>query len=387
MKALFRLVLAFGLLLAPAVGCAQATRPGPGSELGSGPHATFRILDVGQGDSILIQSPEGGTVLVDAGTDRTVVTRLRESGVSKLDMVVVTHHHSDHYGGMGEVIKAYKPRYYLASNAAHNTSSYLKLLRLVRDSGMQAIQPTETARNIVLGSVAITVFPQPPLDTKEENDNSIGLRVQHGSIAFLLTGDSEEPERRWWAAHCPDLARDCDILKLAHHGSRNGTDAAWLRLVRPKLAVASLGTGNDYGHPHPETLALLARTGIPLLRTDQRGTITIRSDGHRFQVDGATISQRAPPARDDGVGVASTTDRSDAPAPRKRTSSTKAGASALVDLNTATQDELESLPGVGPATARKIIEARPFESVDDLRRIRGLGASRISQIEPNVTVR
>ena len=106
----------------------------------------------------------------------------------------------------------------------------------------------------------LTVLPQPPEDRDEENDNSIGLRLQYGKFSVLLTGDSEADERQWWIGHIPELIRDCTILKLAHHGSRNGTDARWLDLVQPELAVASLGTGNDYGHPHSETSALLART-------------------------------------------------------------------------------------------------------------------------------
>src|SRR5947199_3465640 len=100
---------------------------------------------------------------------------------------------------------------------------------------MTAIFPTDTTRKIGLGSVTLTVFPQPPEDRSEENDNSIGLRVQHGSFSALLTGDSEAKERAFWEVNCPSLIRDCNVLKLAHHGSRNGTDARWLGIVRPRL--------------------------------------------------------------------------------------------------------------------------------------------------------
>ena len=103
--------------------------------------------------------------------------------------------------------------------------------------------------------------------------------MKYGSFSVLLTGDSEETERQWWLKHDPELMRNCTILKLAHHGSRNGTDARWLQTVRPELAVASLGKNNEYGHPHSETISLLRRAGLPLLRTDQLGTITITSDG------------------------------------------------------------------------------------------------------------
>jgi beta-lactamase superfamily II metal-dependent hydrolase len=255
--------------------------------------ALIEFLDVGQGDSVLIRSPEGKTVLVDAGTSNHVVETLKERGVTSIDMVVVSHHHSDHYGGMGAVVRQFHPKYFLATNAAHTTSSYLKLLQLVRDKGIQTIHPTEKPRKVELGSLLLTIFPQPPEDREEENNNSIGIRVTDGSVSVLLTGDSEETERQWWVKHYPSLIRDATILKLAHHGSRNGTDASWLNLVRPELAVASLGTGNTYGHPHPETVSLLARTGIPFKRTDRDGTVVIESDGKRWQLVEDQLADRS----------------------------------------------------------------------------------------------
>ena len=103
--------------------------------------------------------------------------------------------------------------------------------------------------------------------------------------------------------------RDCTILKLAHHGSRNGTDARWLQMVRPELAVASLGKNNDYGHPHSETISLLRRSGLPLLRTDQLGTITITSDGRSWQVVEPTLANRGHPTQADIDRVATTPTR------------------------------------------------------------------------------
>jgi beta-lactamase superfamily II metal-dependent hydrolase len=161
---------------------------------------------------------------------------------------------------------------------------YLKLLKTVEAEGMTVVQPSTKPRKIELGSVELTLFPQPPEDRKEENNNSMGLRMSYGSFSALFTGDSEETERAWWLRNDAALVKNCTILKVAHHGSRNGTDARWLQAVRPELAVASLGEHNDYGHPHSETVSLLRRTGIPLLRTDQLGTITISSDGREWHV-------------------------------------------------------------------------------------------------------
>jgi competence protein ComEC len=290
----FSLLAGIAFAAAPSRGEAQLFRK-PAAET-----ATIEVLDVGQGDSILIRSPEGKTALIDAGPTRNAaLSALKRKGIKSLDLVAISHHHSDHYGGMDAVVRALKPRYFLASRSGHSTTLYLKLLKTVEAQGLAVIEPTDRARTIELGSMVLTVFPQPPEDKKNENNNSIGLRLKYGGFSVLLTGDSEGPERQWWFRYHPDLMRDCTILKLPHHGSRNGTDARWLQIVRPELAVASLGTNNEYGHPHAETISLLRRTGIPLLRTDQLGTITITSDGSDWRVVEPSLGSREHPTQAD----------------------------------------------------------------------------------------
>lgn len=224
----------------------------------------------------------------------------------------------------------------------------------------------------------MTVFPQPPENRADENDNSIGLRVQYGAFSVLLTGDSEAGERIFWENNVPNLVRDCTVLKLAHHGSRNGTDARWLALVRPRLAVASLGLGNEFGHPHPETLAVLARRNIPLLRTDLEGTVTVVSDGKDWGESVSGKSPRGPPVRDEPVVVAGH---------KPKLTRVSKSPSRTVDINTATLEALEALPGIGPTFARRIIEGRPYRSVDELRRVKGIGPKRLDEILPYVTAR
>jgi competence ComEA-like helix-hairpin-helix protein len=223
-----------------------------------------------------------------------------------------------------------------------------------------------------LGSVVLTVFPQAPEDPAEENNNSIGIRVQYGSFASLLPGDGEAPERRWWERNVPELCRNCAVLKLAHHGSRNGTDARWLELVQPALTVASVGRSNIFGHPSPQTIALLDRLGIPFLRTDQDGTVTIASDGRRWWLVGHEIAARGPPA-------------GKAPARPDRSEKPKS-AGRRININTASQAELEALPGIGPVIARRIIEGRPYRSVEELERVKGVGRKRLEEIRLLVTV-
>ncbi len=277
------LAMALLCLIVFVVSCNRRTQPGehdPNAPVLGLKRLTIEFLDVGQGDSALIRSPEGKLALIDAGpTAHHAASLLRERGIDRLDLVVVTHHHADHYGGMLDVIREFRPRVFLDAPSPHVSKAYETLLGAVRDEGITAIQPETNARKIELGSVHLTILPQTPIDKHNENNNSIGIRVDYGDFSALLTGDSEIAERAWWTDHAAHLCARVSILKLAHHGSRNGTSAAWLKLTQPELAVASLGAGNDFGHPHPETLRRLEAAGVPLDRTDRAGTITITTDG------------------------------------------------------------------------------------------------------------
>ncbi|SIO19143.1 Metal-dependent hydrolase, beta-lactamase superfamily II [Singulisphaera sp. GP187] len=371
MRFVSRVVVAVCLCL-PIASCAAPTPPHalPGT-------VTVSILDVGQGDAILIRSPEGKTALIDAGPSANIVSTLEQQGVSSLDLVVVSHHHADHYGGMDEVIRAFRPRFFLASSSSHTSEPYLKLLRLVRDRGIPAIGPTPEPRKIELGTVVLTIFPQAPNDPREENNNSVGIRVDYGRFSVLLAGDAQTQERRWWERTAPNLCADSTVLKLAHHGSRNGTDARWLDLVRPRVAVASLGKNNDYHHPHPETVELLARYDIPLLRTDRDGTVTIRSDGLHWQVfthpDVSTGWSGFDPRRRSRAR----SDRHAKPTPTL----------GLININKASKTQLRKIPGIGQVLADRIVKGRPYRTVDDLVRVEGIGEKRLAEIRPYVRAR
>jgi beta-lactamase superfamily II metal-dependent hydrolase len=379
-------LLALAALAAPA-GPARAQRASPGSA--SAPASTpvrpglltLEVLDVGQGDAVLIRSPEGKTALVDAGPSNRVVSLLRLRGIARLDLVAVSHHHADHYGGMAAVVRAFRPRLFLASNSPHTSAHYLKLLQLVRDQGVQAIAPTSAPRRIELGSAVLTVFPQAPNDPREENNNSIGLRLQYGGFSALLPGDAERNERLWWERAVPKLCAGATVLKLAHHGSRNGTDAPWLALVRPRLAIASLGEDNEFHHPHPETLSLLAKMGIPLLRTDRDGSVLIRTDGARWQVSSHPhVAVGSPVLAHSGSETGARRAESHGKSKGKHPS-------GPIDLNRASEAELRTLPGIGPVLARRIIEGRPYRAVNELGNLAGIGPRRLAEIRPFLIVR
>ena len=248
--------------------------------------------------------------------------------------MVVSHHHADHYGGMDDVIRAFRPRVFLATDSSHTTPHYLKLLELVRDSGMQAISPTDAPRKIELGSVVLTVLPQPPEDRQEENNNSIGIRVQHGSFSVLLTGDSEAGERAYWERHCPGPGPGLHVLKLAHHGSRNGTDARWLGLVGPQLAVASLGAGERVRPPAPRDPGAAGPAAHPAAadRPGRHGHGRQRRQDVGCGQPPALV--RGPPDRDEQVAQA-----------EGQACGRPEDPDRLIDINSASQTELEVAAG------------------------------------------
>jgi beta-lactamase superfamily II metal-dependent hydrolase len=238
---------------------------------------TVSFLDVGQGDAILVQSPEGKVALVDGGPSNLNL------GVDKIDLVIVSHHHADHITGMVAVVEKFKPKVYVDSGSSHTSSTYKRLLSAVSKAGCQFAQP-DAGRKIQLGTVTFRLFPQPPEDGNE-NNNSVGVRLEYGDFSVLLTGDSEKKERAWWRNNADaTLYRAVTVLKAAHHGSRNGMNAAWLKATDPKLAVISCGKGNNYGHPHKETLDLLKAQAVPVKRTDVDGTIRIETDGKTWKI-------------------------------------------------------------------------------------------------------
>ncbi len=131
----------------------------------------------------------------------------------------------------------------------------------------------------------------------DANETSVVLRVDYGAHRFLLTGDAERDEETWLLGAHPAEALRADVLKLGHHGSRTSTTAPLLDAVQPRVAIASVGRGNRYGHPSPETLSALLARSVPVFRTDRDGHVVVRSDGRRLEVEAANERWIVPPRR------------------------------------------------------------------------------------------
>ena len=270
------------------ISCSAAERlPVPTPQAFAGEELlTLTVIDVGQGDSLLLQSPSGKTMLIDAGEQdafSSIRKVLSAYGIERLDAVVATHAHSDHIGGMTELLKTYPVGTFYLTDSVSTTKQYTDMLSAAQKNGCTVCK-TDTETVIAWDdAVEITVLnPFPGWTYPEMNNASIVLRVTFGDTSFLLTGDLEtEGETLLLTAYDPE-ALSADVLKLGHHGSNSSTGAAFLDAVHPSIAIASVGKNNKYGHPHDEVLERLSARNITLYRTDKDGIITLFSDGTRM---------------------------------------------------------------------------------------------------------
>jgi competence protein ComEC len=243
------------------------------------------FLDVGQGDSTLFVM-DGKTILIDAGDvdmgDR-VVHDLRKLGVTRLDLLVATHPHSDHIGGMQALLAAFPAGQVLDTGLPYPSPAYEHLLETI-DRKNIPYRVAEQGQTIdVDPALRVVVLSPPPRRlTDDPNVNSLVLRISYGTIDFLMTGDLEgEGEDALVASGYP---LDAEILKVGHHGSSSSTSPGFLARVRPELGVIFTGKDNPYGHPHQETLDILEENGVTVYRTDRDGTVVVRTDGLSYSV-------------------------------------------------------------------------------------------------------
>lgn len=241
------------------------------------------FLDVGQGDSILIESPSGIDLLVDAGKDRSAVRMLpRVLGPldRTIDMVVATHPDADHIGGFPAVLAHYRIETVLLSGRAADTSQATHLDAAVWDEGARVFFAREGMRlHLGAGVYADVLHPEANVAAlRDTNDASVTLRLVYGDTAFLLTGDAPAwVEERLVREYGTELKSD--VLKAGHHGSRTSTSEHFLAATDPETVVISAGKDSSYGHPHPEVLEHIQESGAQVLSTIERGTITFVSDG------------------------------------------------------------------------------------------------------------
>jgi competence protein ComEC len=263
---------------------------------------TVSYIDIGQGDSELLQTPSGKNILVDSGPPegrKALLGYLAKRGVTDIDFIVASHPHEDHIGNMVQVLQTVKVHEFVDSGLATASQTQKRMLQEIK---AHSVKFTIVSRSLVgtkrdLGDGITMEFfaPKAPLLTgtdSDPNNNSVVCKVTDGKVSFLFCGDEEEKERARLYEDNPDLKSD--IYKAAHHGSHNGTDDEFLSRIQPKDAIISCGVGNSYGHPHQEAMAALAKAGARVWRTDKQGTIVVTTDGDTYHITPLGKSADAP---------------------------------------------------------------------------------------------
>ena len=263
----------------------------------AGKKLTVTYIDVGQADSILIQTPGGKNLLIDAGNNgdaSTIVTYLKAQNISRLDYVIATHSHEDHIGSLDTVIKTFDIGQVVMPKESSNTQTFRDVMTAIANKGLKPIE-AKAGVKLDMGSEIYAELLAPNSSGYEDtNDYSAVLRLVYGKNSFLFTGDAEAQSETEMLRLGSQLK--ADVLKVGHHGSRTSSTAAFLKLVAPKYAIISVGKGNSYGHPTGEALARLSSVGATIYRTDESGTIVCESDGENitFETLGSSIQPRAP---------------------------------------------------------------------------------------------
>ncbi len=261
-------------------------QPAPAGMVAHRLRVTF--VDVGQGDSALLETADGHNALIDAGPpegDEHLRALLAQKGIRTLDWMILTHPHLDHIGGARNVIGAVRVQRVIDPAFPHPIATYDRLLAVIQQQAIP-FTPARQGMTLALGSGVGVEVLQPRLpfidrSRSEANANSVVTRVTVGGVRVLFTGDAEhETEERLLAENRAQLS--ADVLKVAHHGSRYASTQPFLSAVGARAAGFSSAPGNDYGHPHADTLSALARNNMTIYRTDLQGDVELTTDGARY---------------------------------------------------------------------------------------------------------
>ncbi|MFH1256297.1 MAG: MBL fold metallo-hydrolase [Candidatus Diapherotrites archaeon] len=261
------------LLALILLGCTQQANAPNNDSQKMDENISVYFLDVNQGDSIFIDA-NSGKMLIDCGEKEAgekVSGFLRDKNVFALDFLVITHPHTDHFGGCAEVLENFDVKKVLVNGEESESQGYLRLLGLAEGNRLVEAQKGLSGS---LGKAQWTVLHSNEGDS-DPNQNSIVLMLLYGGEKFLFTGDCDR--------ECENALLneeiDSDVLKVAHHCSRYGTTEAFLQKATPLVAVIQSGKGNPYGHPNEECISRLEEAGVQVHRNDLEGDIEVKSDG------------------------------------------------------------------------------------------------------------
>lgn len=277
-------------LLTVLTGCASNSVKQAQSSAIPRDNLTVTLLDVGQAESILLQK-DGKNILIDAGLSENgdkLVASLKALGVKQIDILVATHPHADHIGGMNAILENFKIQKVYDTGQPTTSKMYQKFLRTIKEKQIAfALLRGPSEIEISDGVVLQVLSPQEPLLTNTRSDlnaNSAVMRLVYQDFTMMLAGDAtSETEERLLQLY-PKEKLQAKVLKVAHHTSRYSNTSAWLSAVAPEAAIASYGSDNEYGFPNRTTLKRIAKVGAKYYNTVEGGNVQVSTDGKSYQI-------------------------------------------------------------------------------------------------------
>lgn len=254
-------------------------------------------INVGQGESIYIELPDGSDVLIDAGKSNygsTVVNYLKEQEKNiDIEYLIATHPDADHIGGMSEVFKQLNVKNFIyPTDAPHDTKTWQNVLSLADSEGC-TIKDSTPGTTFNIGGATMK-FIQPSVDYRDNNDDSVVTYLEYKDVNFMFTGDIEAEAEKDMVAQ--NLVIDVDFMSVPHHGSKGSSTEAFLAKAKPEYAIVSVGADNSYGHPSADALNRYNAIGSKVYRTDQLGNIVIKTDGKTATINGNNVDTSGMPS-------------------------------------------------------------------------------------------
>lgn len=246
---------------------------------------TVEAIDVGQGDCFLVRNKKWGNILIDAGDngyEQTVINALQKRGVKKLDYVIISHPHSDHIGGIEEVVKSFDIGEVYMPKVSHNTKTYEDTLKAIKEKGLlinEAYDGVEISLNDDDNIKFIS--PDSNYSFSDLNDLSCVFILNTQGKKILFTGDAGSVAEKQYM----DKAGKVDILKAAHHGGYKGNSEELIKRIRPEYVLIGVGENNDYNHPNKSTLKIFDKYSAKVLRTDINGDILLKIENGQISVE------------------------------------------------------------------------------------------------------
>lgn len=312
------------------------------------------FIDVGQADATLLQIKEGEdliTMLIDAGdwNRSDVVSYLEKENIEDIDLIAITHPHADHIGQLDKIIEAFNVGEVWMNGESSNAQVFAKALAAIEAYNVDYYEPV-AGDSFDIGALAINIVHPGDLSLGT-NDNSIVMHATYGDVSFLFAADVERAAEEKILTSGANLK--ADILHLGHHGSNTSSTGNFLEAVQAKTAIYSAGARNSYGHPSPEVIERVKSRKMDVYGTDVDGNMIIETNGKTYRLF--------------------TEKEGTLPEPLLTR--------ACIDLNSASAKQLQQIVHIGEKLATELIAQRPFETVEELIKVNGIGEKRLIDIQ------